>query len=206
MPLAQPATAPEPTVDRRGTSRAATVFTIGKIGFERSSRPCMVRDISSGGIRIQMATLPSVGAEVEIEMRGMAPRSATVRWVDGRDAGLAFNRPCDLDEIFEARLNRSGRRARPPRFDLRLPAELVVGVRRIAAEIVNISVGGARLVTDATIAPGSHGVIRLDLDLAFDRIAGEVCWTENGACGFHFARPISSLALALALEAWEARR
>jgi hypothetical protein len=204
MSQTQHAEVQAPVIDRRGTARAATVFTIGKIGFDQSSRPCMVRDISTGGMRIQMTNLPPVGAPVEIEMRGMAARRAIVRWVAGREAGLAFDHPCDLAGIFEARLSRSGQRARPPRFDLRHRIELLVGGRSIAAEIVNVSVGGARLIVSEAVKPGSHGVVQLDLDLAFDRIAGVVRWVEGETCGFHFSRPISSLSLALALEAWEA--
>lgn len=193
-------------IERRSATRAATVFTIGKIGFRGSSRPCMVRDISPGGMRIQTWSLPAVGSRVEIEMRGLAPRAATVRWVAGREAGLAFVERCDIADVFEARINGSGRRARQPRFDLNHATCLTIGDQQIAAQIVNISVGGARLLIADPVARGAHGVLQLNLGLAFDRIAGEVCWVEEGVCGFHFTRPIGSLGLALALEAWEAQR
>jgi len=164
----------------------------------------MVRDISEDGMRIQMAKLPPLHSRVEVEMRGLTPRFASVLWVTDREAGLAFDEPCDLAGIFQARLDRSLRPARPPRFDLLHSVDLSIGGRRVSVEIVNISVGGARIVTSHALAVGSHGVIALNLGLAFDSISGEICWAGSGVYGFHFTRPMSSLALALALEAWEA--
>lgn len=187
--------------DRRGSDRAATVFTIGKLGTGSAHRPCMVRDISPGGMRIQMTTPPEIGTQVVIEMRGLDPRTATVRWVRGREAGLAFDTDCDVTEIFDARLRRSGKIARQPRFAIEHRVELVVDGTPVKAKVSDISVGGARLEFDHEVRLVPPALVTLKLGLTFDMIAAEVCWSEDRACGLRFLKPISSIALALALEA-----
>lgn len=198
---AQAAGAAVPAEDRRGSDRAATVFTIGKLATGSANRPCMVRDISAGGMRIQMTTPPPVGSHVMIEMRGLDPRTATVRWVHGRDAGLAFDTACDLTEIFDARVRRSGKIARQPRFPIEHRVEMVVDGTPFKAKVSDISVGGARLELESDTKLAPPCLVVLKLGLTFDVIAAEVCWTDGRACGLRFLKPISSIALALALEA-----
>lgn len=187
--------------DRRGSDRAATVFTIGKLDADGAERPCMVRDISQGGMRIQMTTPPAIGTQVVVEMRGLDPRTATVRWVNGRDAGLAFDDDCDLTEIFDARVRKEGRIARQPRFAIEHSVELVVDKVAARAKVADISIGGARLIVADTSRLKAGALVALKLGLTFDTIAAEVAWVDEGACGLRFLKPISSIALALALEA-----
>lgn len=186
-------------VERRRDVRAAMVFTIGKIGFDGRTLPCMVRDLSEGGMRIQLPTPPPPGARVLIEMRGLDPRLARIRWAAGHEAGLSFDLRCCPADIFAARASRSGRIARQPRFPLRRDVPLSIDDRPIAARIENISVGGARLTLSEPLANGQQGV--LDLTLG-DRhgVAGTICWSQDDSCGFRFAQPISSVALAVMLD------
>ncbi|MGW8201814.1 PilZ domain-containing protein [Sphingomonas bisphenolicum] len=201
MPMAAPSIAGPSVVamERRRDTRAATVFTIGKISFDGRSLPCMVRDLSEGGMRIQLPAPPPPGARVLIEMRGLDPRLACIRWAVGHEAGLSFDLRCCPADIFAARANRSGRIARQPRFPLRRDAPLLIDDMPIAATIENISVGGARLVLSEPLANGRQGVLGLTLG---DRhgVAGTICWTRDDHCGFRFVQPISSVALAVMLD------
>lgn len=196
-PTAGPSAVP---VERRRDARAATVFTIGKISFDGRSLPCMVRDLSEGGMRIQLPAPPPPGARVLIEMRGLDPRLARIRWAVGLEAGLSFDLRCCPADIFAARASRSGRIARQPRFPMRRAVPLLIDDMPIAATIENISVGGARLTLPEPLEDGRQAVLGLTLG---DRhgIAGAICWSREGSCGFRFVQPISSVVLAVMLDA-----
>lgn len=187
-------------MERRQDWRAATVFTIGKISFARRSLPCMVRDLSDGGMRIQMPFPPAPGTRVLIEMRGLDPRLARICWMSGHEAGLMFDLRCNPADIFAARSNKQGRVARQPRFAFRRQAVLLMGDMPIPTQIENISVGGARLTLPVPTERGKPGI--LDLTLG-DRqgVAGEICWVREDSCGFRFVQPVSSIALAGMLDA-----
>ncbi|WP_311268964.1 PilZ domain-containing protein [Sphingobium sp. WCS2017Hpa-17] len=186
-------------MERRQDWRAATVFTIGKISFAGRSLPCMVRDLSDGGMRIQMPFPPAPGTRILIEMRGLEPRLARICWTSGHEAGLMFDLRCSPADIFAARSNKAGRIARQPRFAFRRDASLIVDDIPVPARIENISVGGVRLAVPTLLERGKPGV--LDLMLG-DRqgMAGEICWVQEDSCGFRFIQPVSSVALANMLD------
>lgn len=187
-------------MERRQDWRAATVFTIGKISFAGRSLPCMVRDLSEGGMRIQMPFPPAPDTRVLIEMRGLDPRLARICWTSGHEAGLMFDMRCSPADIFAARSNKAGRIARQPRFALRRDAVLLIDDMTVATRIENISVGGVGFALSAPLEKGKRGV--LDLVLG-DRqgVAGEICWVREDRCGFRFVQPVSSVALATMLDA-----
>lgn len=191
-------------MERRQDWRAATVFTIGKISFAGRNLPCMIRDLSEGGMRIQMPFPPPPGMRVLIEMRGLDPRLARICWTSGNEAGLMFDLRCSPADIFAARSSKAGRIARQPRFAFRRDAVLRVDDMPVPARIENISVGGVRLILSAAPEPipltrGKPAV--LDLMLG-DRhgVAGEICWMREDSCGFRFVQPVSSVALAAMLD------
>lgn len=200
-PAAAAAVMPATGADRREAERTATVFTIGRMVADGRDLPCMVRDISAGGMRVRLATPPPVGAAVMIEMRGLDVRPARVRWTAGRDAGVSFDTPCDLAAVFEARLRRTGQVARQPRFRVQLPVLLKVDDRSVSALVEDISVSGARFAPGAPLKVEESVLVALKLGHGADLIAATVRWVKEGACGVRFDRPMGSLALAMALEA-----
>jgi hypothetical protein len=187
--------------ERRRSTRAATVFTIGKLVVNGREQHCMVRDLSEGGMRVQMSNPPKPGTRVLVEMRGLEPTQAWVRWVEGRDCGLAFETEHELGAIFEARTSRAGRVARPPRFTVMHAAKLKLENSAVDVVISDISVGGAKLLTERRLPIGASGTVALGLGDEFDVIGGSIRWVREDSCGFRFVRPLSSVALSRALEA-----
>lgn len=186
-------------VERRAGPRTPMVFTIGKLMAAGVEHPCMVRNLSDRGMQIQMPAPPPVGMTVMIEMRGMRPTAARVRWSADQAAGLQFDQPCDVPQVFEARTNRDCRLTRSPRFALAKPCLLHLDDISFPVLAADISVGGARLVSWAPITPGRPARIVLALASGDRSMEGTICWNKDNAHGFRFAQPLSSITLALAL-------
>jgi hypothetical protein len=184
------------TGERRTSRRAATIFTIGKIAIAGRARPCIVRDISEGGMRVQLPNPPVVGTAVDVEMRGLEPRRAQIRWIRDDSVGLAFETPCTIEEIFGARTSRDGQVARQPRFDIEHAADLDFGGTKRPVTIIDLSIGGAKLAISARLPKGTHACLHLGLGIERDSLAGTICWMRDGTCGIRFARPLGHQALA----------
>jgi hypothetical protein len=182
--------------ERRTSRRAATIFTIGKIAVAGRARPCIVRDISEGGMRVQLPNPPAIGTAVDVEMRGLEPRRAHVRWIRDDSVGLAFETPCTVEEIFGARTSRDGKVARQPRFDIEHTAHLDLGGAKRSVTIIDLSIGGAKLAISARLPKGTHACLHLGLGIERDSLAGTICWMRDGTCGIRFARPLGHQALA----------
>jgi len=185
---------PVPPGDRRaGGKRHQSVLLIGRVRGAGGSPVCLVHDVSQGGIMARFATPPIVGEVMVIEMRGLAPVAATVRWVRGHKAGLQFAEPQDIGQVFSLR-RADGTVARPPRFPLHAPAQLRIDGRRLPVEMLDISAGGAKLaVAPDAVTRGQTGA--LHLAALADPAFGTVCWVADDRAGFRFAAPLSLAAL-----------
>jgi len=184
-----------PAADRRsGGKRHQSVLLIGRILGIGGTPVCLVHDISAGGMMARFATPPSVGDELVIEMRGLSPVAATVRWVRGHKAGLQFATAQDVTQVFNLR-RADGTVARPPRFPLQVPAQLRIDGRRVSVEMLDISAGGAKLaVAGDVVAKGQTG--SLHLPTLAEPAFGTICWTAEDRAGFRFAAPLTLAALA----------
>lgn len=60
--------------------------------------PVRIRDLSSGGARIEGAELPMVGTDVMLK-RGEADVFGTIAWISGNQAGLEFEDALDDDML-----------------------------------------------------------------------------------------------------------
>lgn len=180
--------------ERRSGKRHSSVLLIGRLCGKNEA--CVVHDISRHGLMARFAVPPRVGETLCIELRGLPPLTGIVRWVNGRKAGLQFDEAQPFEEVF--RLKRSdGTIARPPRFELTVPARLWFGEERFDAAVIDISAGGIKLESDHVLAPGQTGQVMLPETgtAAF----GTVCWTQGERLGFRFvsALPLDTLAVIL---------
>jgi hypothetical protein len=57
------------------------------------------RDISQGGVRIDLDQPVETGAEIVVTLENLRPLPGTVRWQQGRNCGIAFNVPIAFDEL-----------------------------------------------------------------------------------------------------------
>ena len=77
---------------------------------------------------------------------------------------------------------------RPPRFEISLAADVRVGDRKFAAEMLDISAGGAKLRADSEVVVGLAGqIIVRPMGTA---IFGTICWVRDDRFGFRFVSPL----------------
>lgn len=66
-----------------------------------------VNDVSPRGCRVETVERPAVGEQVLIKFDGLEPIESRVRWVDGHQSGVEFDRPIHpaVFDMLAARLN-----------------------------------------------------------------------------------------------------
>jgi hypothetical protein len=52
-----------------------------------------IRDLSQGGVKVEMDELPATGEEVVVTIEGLEPVKGVVRWQTESCAGISFNQP-----------------------------------------------------------------------------------------------------------------
>ncbi|MEA3079551.1 MAG: hypothetical protein QOF05_959, partial [Sphingomonadales bacterium] len=84
------------TQNRR--SGRSPVLLSAEIEIEGAAVAVILRNLSSEGALIEGATLPSEGAATIFRRKGLTVEGRIV-WVEGRFAGLAFDRQLDREEM-----------------------------------------------------------------------------------------------------------
>lgn len=83
----------EPPEDRRGSQRACVDIEcdvrIGTASWQRAG----LTDLTPEGFRMRRSPMWGLGAAVWIRISGLAPLSATIRWVERDFVGCRFNSP-----------------------------------------------------------------------------------------------------------------
>ncbi|MBN8809337.1 MAG: PilZ domain-containing protein [Sphingomonas sp.] len=174
--------------DRRDGPRTRSVLALGKIVHAGREHIAIVRDIASGGLKIEMIDPPEPGSYVIVEMLGLNPTPARVAWRRDRQAGLAFSMPQEVERMCRRGRDESGTAARGPRFTIAARATLRVDGRAVPIDVVNISAGGARLrglVGVAANLPAS-----LELRRGKGAWSGYIRWLDGADAGFSFTPPL----------------
>lgn len=176
-------------IERREDERYRRVLATGKLTLDGCEMFCFVRDLSTGGAKIEMLTVPTVGQRLNFEMRGLGPCAARVVWNRDHLVGLAFDVYQDLATVSE-RGTREGYSARTPRFAVDRLGQLRVAGSQIAVELVDLSAGGTRLRGVGVLPTDTPACLMLD---GIAPRAGFVRWARDGDIGFKFT-PILDLA------------
>lgn len=79
----------EDSSDSRATRRR-TVMLAGSIVYNRQRFPCRVRNLSAGGLKVQIDVPLAPGTPVHAELPRFGRFPAVVAWVEGRMMGLVF--------------------------------------------------------------------------------------------------------------------
>lgn len=140
--------------------RTVTLLMLGRLRHRGSDTICRIRNVSEGGMRIDTGSPLEKGDRVAIEARSGVCIDGQVAWTSHLAAGIAFTHNVDHQEMLCPPLGPSGQRlaARSPRFHATACARLQTADQALKLQLVDISLGGCRVQSDAgfpALADGS---------------------------------------------------
>jgi hypothetical protein len=181
-----------PTKDRRGAERILTVFRLAKL-LGPPEEFCLIRNVSSGGLKAEVFSPKTVGEALMIEFGDNLPHAATVKWVDGNFMGVAFDEAIDVPHAL-AKVSPPGRRkSRPLRLLVEREAVLAVPGARHQCRVLDISQGGAKIVTGSMLDVAEQGVLEVEW---LGKIPATVQWVRGDNTGIAFGDPVPYRTLA----------
>lgn len=185
-----------PPSERREGKRHTAVLLIGRADFGGRAHACLVLNISEKGLMARFLAPPHVGEPINVQLRGLGPAEATVRWTRGACAGMEFTAPQPLAPVLNPS-SVAGQRPRTPRFAIARDGLLEVNGATHPVHVTDVSVGGMTLTGAPRLRMESHARLRLvDTPLIF---AGTLCWQEEERLGLEFVRPLTLQKLAEAI-------
>ena len=142
--------------------------------------PVTIRDLSYSGCKVATAEAFAEGETMALSVPGRGRINVTVRWSEGREAGLEFEpEPASRD-------------AEVKRASERILAHAEVTVRKPGgpmwtADVADVSPEGCRIGWVSRPRPGDAMWIKFD---GLEAIGADVCWVEGRMAGLKFVRPI----------------
>ena len=158
----------------KGDLEAAAVYAGG------TRRECSIRNISRLGVTICAELRNEPGEAMAIEL-GIGRRAGSLAWVQGGEAGIAFNEPIDVMGLINRQLiSQPAERRKMPRVEVNIPIHLRYRGLPEPVTLRNISAGGLQ-VEGGELPPQGTLVSVLIEDLVVP--AGEVVWSRKGLAG-----------------------
>ena len=165
-----------------------TVLRIARLACEGQAGLCIVRNISPLALTLEVPGELKLEGPVEIDMGPPRPLKGHLQWREGLSAGIGLLEPIDVDQVLEKHeVDANGKAVRSPRVAIVFPAEIEADSGWHHVEILDISVGGAKVAHRQQLAVGHR--IRLRLP-THDPISGVVRWSGNGELGVAFDKPV----------------
>ena len=174
-----------PQPDRRSSERFLSLLRVGAIVLRNRRELCLIRNISAGGMMIRAYSPIAVGTPLSVELKQGDPISGIVQWTEGGLTGVAFDEPIDVLALLAP--PEEGPRPRLPRIELDCTAWVRQDAEVIRTRAINISQGGIRVETTATLTIGGDVVVTLP---GLTPAAGVVKWSHDGAYGIAFNRSL----------------
>ena len=171
--------------DRRGSERFLSLLRVGAMVVGHRRELCLIRNISAGGMMIRAYSPIAVGTPLSVELKQGDPVSGIVQWNEDGLTGVAFDEPIDVLALLAP--PEEGPRPRLPRIEIDCTAWVRQEAEVIRTEAINISQGGIRIETTASLTIGGDVVVTLP---GLTPAAGVVKWSEDGAYGIAFNRSL----------------
>lgn len=172
--------------ERREGERFMTLFRVGSLAIGSRRELCLIKNVSAGGMRIRTYSPIDPGTAVSIELKCGQPVRGAVSWYRDGDAGVEFETPIDVVDLLSS--SAEGPRPRMPRVEVDAAITLREGANVSRVVLCDLSQGGMKIRCD-TWRPAGTAVVAILPGLA--PIAGVVCWSEDGASGISFNRPLA---------------
>lgn len=166
--------------EARGAPRFTLLIRAAKLVSEDAEFLCVVRDASETGVSVRLFhPLPAEG-ELSLELPNGERHQLERVWEEEGRAGFRFAHQTDVGRIVESP---SPFARRGVRVRLRVPCELLAGIRKVPAMIVDLSQQGARVCTTEKLSLLQRVIIRAE---GMPEIAGKVRWRRGEDYGLTF--------------------
>ena len=170
--------------ERRQQERQVTILRVGTLVVDGRRELCLIRNISSGGLMAHVYSAVRPEQRVTVELKSNQQIEGTINWVDGANAGIAFDTPVDITELLSnPQVLENGWRPRAPRVEIDRMATLRVGARTFWVNTKDVSQGGVKINTEETFEVDTAVVVTLE---NFRPLSGTVRWQKGRACGIAF--------------------
>ena len=181
---------PPPPPERRDGQRHLTLFRVGAMTVNGRRELCLIKNISEGGMMICPYCDLVEGTELTIELKTGFTVPCTVAWVREAVVGIEFAEQVDVLKILTN--TQHGPRPRMPRIEVDCFATVRDGATVHRMRVHDVSQGGVKLDTAATLTKGGALIVSLP-GLAPQPSA--VRWTEGRQLGVTFNRllPLADL-------------
>ena len=182
--------------DRRSGERHRVIFRTAKLLLGDHDSFCIMRDISSSGMKLQIFGPMDDIETVDIEFLGGRTLRMHKRWTRGDYCGFEFEHKIDIASLIALPDREVDRRAQ--RLRMNAPAAIDVGGEILQVRLRDISLAGAKIALESKLKPWSE--LRIGID-GLGRKKASVRWFRQGFAGLHFHTPLAFNELA----AWSAR-
>ncbi len=175
--------APAPS-ERRRQERHIRILRVGVLFFDGRRELCLIRNISSGGLKAHVYSKVTPGERVSVELKTNQQVAGHIAWAEGSDAGIGFDSPVDIVELLaNPPILDNGWKPRSPRVEVDRPATVRAGARTRWVRTRDISQSGIKLVLEQPLDIGTPVVVTLE---NLGTIAGVVRWQDESVCGIEF--------------------
>jgi len=170
--------------ERRQDERFVTILRVGVLVIDGQRELCLIRNVSVGGLLAHVYSPVKPGQRVSVELKTNQHVEGEIAWVQGADAGIAFDAPVDITQLLAnpGKLD-NGWQPRLPRVEIDRLATVRAGARTYWVHTRDVSQGGVKLDTDEPIEAGTPVVVTLE---HFRPLEGTVRWQNGRACGVAF--------------------
>ena len=156
--------------------------------------PCLVRNISGGGLLARVYRQIELGESIRIELAGGQLLDGTVLWTRDWEVGVAFRDTVEIEPILAEQwvTEAGGERRKSHRVEVECPATLQVRLRFYYGKLCDLSPSGAKVRTQGPLKKTGDAILSLP-DLP--PIPAAIRWTNGRECGLAFKESIPVEAL-----------
>jgi hypothetical protein len=178
-------------------ARTLTLLLIGRIIGEGSDGLCRIRNISLAGLMAEVCGVFATGQRVRVEFRNGHIMAGVIRWTRNDSLGIKFDEPLDdIKQVLSEAPPEPDQAhiwlARSPRFLTNCSAHVHLGGQSHRACVINVSQGGARLITTVPVTRGQLLTLAIT---GLPPLRAIVRWTAKDGAGVSFFAPPAFAAL-----------
>ena len=162
------------------------------VGGERV--PCVVRNISGGGLMARIYRPVEHGKPVRVELASGQLVDGTILWERDWIVGVAFIDDVDVESVLAEQwvTEVEGDRRRTRRIKVECPATLKVDLRFYFGKLCDLSPTGAKVQTRGALKKTGEAMLAVP-DLP--PLQGTIRWINGRDCGLEFREQIPAEAL-----------